>query len=156
MTITLDTTEAVEAAHKDAAEALVAEFGGLSAVPRDRWDELHEITRRAHEAIVEARKAAETAEARAERAAAKKAERDQLKADREAERAEKKRLAAEAKAEAKAEAPKRKPGRPRKAEAPKPEKQPWPCATEGCDNLIHPTGKRGRPAKKCESCRSKK
>lgn len=30
------------------------------------------------------------------------------------------------------------------------------CETDGCDNIIVPTGKRGRPAKKCENCRSKK
>lgn len=29
------------------------------------------------------------------------------------------------------------------------------CSTDGCDNIIVPSGKRGRPAKKCESCRAK-
>jgi 3-methyladenine DNA glycosylase AlkD len=29
------------------------------------------------------------------------------------------------------------------------------CKTDGCENIILPTGKRGRPPTKCESCRKK-
>jgi hypothetical protein len=29
------------------------------------------------------------------------------------------------------------------------------CNTDGCDNIIQPTGKRGRPPTKCEKCRAK-
>lgn len=29
------------------------------------------------------------------------------------------------------------------------------CVIDGCDNVIVPSGKRGRPAVKCESCRNK-
>lgn len=29
---------------------------------------------------------------------------------------------------------------------------PWECAADGCTELIHPTGKRGRPALYCPPC----
>jgi hypothetical protein len=33
-------------------------------------------------------------------------------------------------------------------------RDPYPCATEDCPNLIVPTGKRGRPATKCDACKA--
>lgn len=36
---------------------------------------------------------------------------------------------------------------------PKPVKAPWKCAD--CPTLIHPTGKRGRPAVRCDACKAK-
>jgi hypothetical protein len=33
--------------------------------------------------------------------------------------------------------------------------EPWPCASSDCDELIFPTGKRGRPATYCPACRAK-
>jgi hypothetical protein len=32
--------------------------------------------------------------------------------------------------------------------------EPWPCATLGCDEQISPTGRAGRPARFCPTCRA--
>lgn len=152
-TIEMTTHEQVNEAHREAIDALVAEFGDIHSVPQERIDAVQEQTRKAHEPIAQARQAADKAEENAEKIAAKKiaadVEKQRARAEREAEQREK--------AAAKAAAPKRGPGRPKKAEPTvKVEREPWPCEVPECDNLIHPTGKPGRPAKKCESCRAAK